>query len=249
MYMVKALVGWLLPPGLFVILLVVLGYLSIRHYHRTLTISLLTIAALLYLCSIPLIADALVRPLETSYSVPKSIQGDVLVMLGGGATIDTPDVDGRGMLSGSAANRLLTVARLYNLTKLPIVVSGGQVYPDSGTEADIASRQLQSLGVPASAIYVENRSRNTKENAEYTKVILEQHHFQHPVLITSAFHMRRSVLDFGKAGISVTPYPCDYQTSLQFHWYPNLLVPDGYALYETWTALHEYLGIIAAHFG
>jgi uncharacterized SAM-binding protein YcdF (DUF218 family) len=248
LYVIKAVVGWILPPGLFVLALAIMTALLWKR-NRRYSIVLACVGLVLYLSSIPLVADALIRTLERAYSPPAEIHGDVIVMLGGGATPDTPDVGGQGMLTGSAANRLLTVARLYRETKLPIILSGGQVFPDDGVESDIARRQLVALGVPADAIIVEAASRNTEENARYTKALLERYRFQHPVLVTSAFHMRRAVVDFAKVGVSVVPYPTDYQVSVHMYWYPNLLVPNGYAMFLVWTALHEYLGIAEAKMG
>jgi uncharacterized SAM-binding protein YcdF (DUF218 family) len=245
LYVIKAVVGWILPPGLFVLALAILAVLLWKR-NRRYSIVLACVGLVLYLSSIPLVADALIRSLERAYSPPAEIHGDVIVMLGGGATPDTPDVGGQGMLTGSAANRLLTVARLYRETKLPIILSGGQVFPDDGVEADIARRQLVALGVPADAIIVEDASRNTEENAQYTKSLLQRYGFQRPVLVTSAFHMRRAVIDFTKVGVSVVPYPTDYQASVHLYWYPNLLVPHGQSMFLVWTALHEYLGIAAA---
>ena len=56
-------------------------------------------------------------------------------------------MDGQGHLSGASANRLLTTVRLYEQSKLPIIISGGQVFPDSGNEAQISKRILISLRV------------------------------------------------------------------------------------------------------
>jgi uncharacterized SAM-binding protein YcdF (DUF218 family) len=246
MYVIKALVGWVLPPGLLILAAALLAVWAHKCQQRRLATALMGFAVVFYLCCIPAVADGLMRGLEQSVPHPSAVHGDVLVMLGGGATPDTPDVDGVGMLSSSAESRLFTTLRLYRETKLPIVLSGGQVYPDDGVEADIARRQLISMGVPAADIYVEDKSRNTEENAKYTRKILAEHHFQHPVLITSAFHMRRAVLDFAKEGVGVEAYPCDYQTSAKPKWYVNQFVPSGQAMDLTWTVLHEYLGIVQA---
>lgn len=242
----KALVGWLLPPGLLVLLLLLFAFWARRKGQRRLSLAALAMAALTYLWSIPAVADAWVRHVEAYASPPARIDGDVLVMLGAGATPDTPDVDGAGMLSGDGESRLLTTYRLYRLTKLPIVLSGGQVFPDDGVEAEIARRQLLSLGVPATAVFVEDQSRTTEENAKYTSRLLALHHWRHPVLVTSAFHMRRAVLDFQQYGVHVQPYPCDYLVSRRPAWYANQFVPSAAALSLTWTALHEQLGTLEA---
>ena len=95
-------------------------------------------------------------------------------MLGGGATLDTQDVDGQGHLTGATSSRLLTTVRLYEQTNLPIILSGGQVYADSGNEARIAKRILISLGVNPNDIYIEDKSINTEQNAKFTAELLEK---------------------------------------------------------------------------
>ena len=68
------------------------------------------------------------RSLEGRFIPPSEVSGDVVIMLGGGATLDTPDVTGKGQLSSHASNRLLTVALLQKKLNVPIILAGGQVY-------------------------------------------------------------------------------------------------------------------------
>ncbi|MDO7907715.1 YdcF family protein [Paenibacillus sp. JX-17] len=244
-YIIKFLYSWLLPPGLFILLFLPAVIWLWRRQRRIATV-LLALTTLLYLTSTGLFSEALVRGLERQYEQPAAVHGDVLVVLGAGATQGTPDIDGKGNLLGSAANRLLTAVRLHRATGLPILFSGGQVFPDSGNEADIAHRQLLALGVPEQDILIENTSLNTEQNAENTAVILQQNHLQQPVLITSGFHLPRAVLQFEKAGIHVQPIPTDYMasSSVQFYW--GKIAPSSAAMSLTGLALKEYLGILAA---
>ena len=255
-YAVKVIVGLLLPPGIFIVLLAVSAW-WFRSLKPLSGLSLIAAAAL-YLLSIPLTADLVMRTLESRYVPPKipsnlqaasNLNVDVLVMLGAGATLDTPNIGGEGNLSGSGANRLITTANLYQLTKLPVIVSGGQVFPDDGNEAQIAKRELILLGVPANKILMEDKSKNTAQNALYTNQLLKQNGFRHPLLITSAFHMARAVMDFKHQGVAVVPYPTDYQVSKSFHLYVNQFVPSAQSLSLLSTALHEYLGMLALRFG
>lgn len=245
-YAIKVIVGFLLPPGTFVILLA-LSAVWLRHLWP-LPIGVGVIAILLYVLSIPLTADWVIRTLESRFQPAHSqlAKADVLVMLGAGATLDTPNVGGLGNLSGSGANRLLTTADLYNQTKLPIIVSGGQVFPDDGNEAQIAKHALTLLGVPGNKVILEDQSKNTEQNALYATRLLQQHEFTHPLLITSAFHMQRAVLYFHRHGVAVLPYPTDYQVSQSFHVYVNQFVPSAQSLSLLSTAIHEYLGVLAA---
>jgi uncharacterized SAM-binding protein YcdF (DUF218 family) len=244
-YIYKFVVSFLLPPGILVLgLLVVWWRLYCQRMHAARLLGALIL--LLYVLSMPLIGDALLKSLEYRYLPPEEAVGDVIVMLGGGATLDTPDIDGLGQLSGSAANRLLTAARLHKRLGAPIILSGGQVYKDSGAEALIARRILLSLGVAPDKIIVEDASLNTEQNAKYVKPILSEKGFTRPILVTSAFHMARSVLQFQKQGIAARPFPTDYFTSREGRLNINKFAPSAEALRNSYIVLHEYLGILAA---
>ncbi|MBW7455152.1 YdcF family protein, partial [Paenibacillus sepulcri] len=143
---------------------------------------------------------------------------------------------------------LLAAARLHNETGLPIIFSGGQVFKDSGNEADIAKRQLIGLNIPANQIFIDNLSLNTEQNAANVKLILDEQHFENPILVTSAFHMERSVLNFKKSSIDVIAYPVDYWTGKEAAIYANKLTPSSGGLSNTGVALKEYLGIAALKF-
>lgn len=244
-YIIKFIYGFILPPGFFVTALALLGVWFHRKRNRA-AYPVWAAGLLLYLYLIPLTGALLLHPLENAYQPPDKPTGDVLVMLGGGATRDTPDLDGKGNLAGSPANRLLTVYRLYRQTHLPIILSGGQVYADSGTEADIARRQLIAMGIPENKIIAENKSITTTTNAENTKKILKAHNYKRPVLVTSAFHMRRAVMNFEQNGVRVVPYPSDYLISRDIALYPGQFVPTGG--FFAATAIKEYVGMLALLF-
>lgn len=245
LYLIKFIyTAFILPPGIFILAFILL---SIKFYRKQRCIALYLIgtAVFLYSVSISLTSDLLIRPLENQYRPPAQISGDVLVLLGGGATLDTPNLNAKGHLSPVAANRLLTCIQLYNELHLPIVLSGGQVYQTTGCEALIAQQILLDIGVPEQKIFIEKNSMNTIENARYVKELLREHHFHRPVLITSAFHLPRAVQQFKKAGIKVIPYPADYHTNITFRFSPRQLVPSAQALNDFSIALKEYIGLLA----
>lgn len=244
LYFIKFIYSvFLLPPGVFIIAFAILA-IKCYQKQRLIALCLLGLTFLLYLCSISLVSNILISPLENTYRLPAQVSGDVLVMLGGGATLDTPNLDGRGHLSPVTANRLLTCAQLYHQLHLPIILSGGQVYQTTGYEARIAAKILQGLGVPRDKILIEDDSLNTTQNAGFVKKILSQHNFGKPILITSAFHLPRAVLEFKKTGTAVTPYPADYHTNVSFRFSSRQLIPSAEALNEVSIALKEYLGLL-----
>lgn len=244
LYVIKFIYSFVLPPGIFILLLAGIC-IWIWKKQRKASLFLLGITLLLYLSMTSLVSNALIGSLERQYSPPAQLQGDVIVVLGGGATQGTPDIGGLGNVSGAAGNRLITAVQLYRQTGLPIIVSGGQVFSDSGNEADIARRQLVGMGVAAEDIVEENRSLNTEQNAVNTAAIMQQRQWTHPILITSAFHMPRSVMEFERAGLQVDPYPSDYWVSRPGSFYPGKLSPSSSAMNAVSTAAKEYTGMLA----
>jgi uncharacterized SAM-binding protein YcdF (DUF218 family) len=245
-YLIRILyTTFLMPPGIFII---ALGMVSAWLYRKTKrgAAVLAGITLVFYAASTGIIAGSLLRPLESRYTPPTAVRGDVIILLGGGATLDTPNIGGEGHLSGYAANRLLTAAQLYYMLKAPVIVSGGKVLETTGNEAEIAKRTLTALGIPADRIIVENKSLNTTQNAEYTKQLLDQYGFQRPILVTSAFHMERAVRQFAKAGQAVVPFPTDYQTNTEMHVTIDSLLPTAGDLANTQVAVKEYIGLLAS---
>lgn len=244
-YLLKFGASFLLPPGIFLVIFIALSVYLWRRERITAKL-LLGTTAIFYLLCTPFVAERLIGSLELRFEPPLEARGDVIIMLGGGATSDTPDVDGLGNLGGSAANRLLTAARLQKKLDLPVVLSGGQVYSDSGREAVIAKRMLLGLGVPEEKILIEDQSLNTKQNAQRVGQILKEKNYTRPILVTSAFHMERSVLNFAKQDVAVTPYPAGYTANRVSAFYFNKLAPSDGALADSCTFFREWLAIWVA---
>ena len=248
-YILKFGAAWILPPGIFVLAMLGLAvYLWKRRHQSRAAMLLCALAAMLYLLSIGAVSDRLMGELERTYPVPEVPQGDVIVMLGGGAIADVQDVDGMGMLAQSPSSRLLAAYRLHLRTHLPILLSGGQVFSDTGSEAEIARRVLRSLGVPDEMIRVETRSLTTGQNAHYTAEILRREGLMHPILVTSAFHLPRAVLNFEKQDITVTPYPTDFLVSGDSQLYLLKFAPNAGALLTNTVYLQEKLRIAVTRY-
>ena len=240
----KIIYSLFLPPGIFLVLLLITAIWSYRR-DRSVGKMLLVLAGIFYILTTGLLANLVLHSLESQYSPPPQPAGDVIIMFGGGATADTPNTDGQGHLSGSAANRLLTVAQLYQKLKIPVIISGGRVYDSDGAEADIAKTILLRLGIPADKIVTDNASRNTSENAKNCAALIFRYGFRHPILVTSAYHMRRAVLQCEKAGMAVVPYPAGYLINSAYR--PDIgdFVPSGQCVDVLGIGLKEYLGIAA----
>ena len=147
------------------------------------------------------------------------------------------------------ADRLTGALWLYRAGRIRrILVSGGSGDLDGRavrSEAAGLRTLLLLAGVPPRDILVEERSRNTRENALFTKELLVQHpDIKSLVLITSAFHERRALACFHKVGLHPVAFPAGYYATDREATLAYWLVPDAGALLR-WTRLvHEWIGYV-----
>jgi uncharacterized SAM-binding protein YcdF (DUF218 family) len=198
--------------------------------------------AWLYLCSTALFADYLMGTLEDPFP-PKALsatpQADVIVLLGGAIRGDV-HMGTLGDLSQSA-DRLVHAVMLYKAAKAPRVLVTGGAAAGNRSEAEIIRDLLVVMGVPAGAILLEEASRNSYDNAVHTASMLKNMGADRILLVTSAFHMRRSVAVFAAQGVAVIPAPTDYQR-LAGHGRPPRWLPAVSDLWQSTYALHEIMG-------
>lgn len=163
------------------------------------------------------------------------------ILLGG---ITAFDKNGVGYFA-DASDRLIQTVLLYRQGIIKkIVVSGGRIENDVPREADFIQTQLLKLQIPAQDIITENQSRNTFENAQFSKEILQRYNIRMPVvLITSAIHMPRAVKVFRKAGIEVVAYPCNYTVVYSNNNLADYVWPDAEVLSEWQKLLKEWVGL------
>ena len=244
-YAIKFLYSWVLPPACFVVALMWLAW-RLRRKSKGLSAMAWLLAVLLYAVSIQPVSEALLRPLEYRHPLPLKVEGDSILLLGGGSMADVPMPEGWvGQVLDVPAQRILGAYVLHRRTGWPVVTSGGEVYRGDGKEAVVMRDILVSLGMTPDKIILEDRSLNTTENAVFSAVLLKQRGLSRPVLVTSAFHMARSVEEFKQAGVTVTPYPVGYYVPRGSYWNATSWVPSGAALRGTGIALKEYLGLAA----
>ncbi len=237
----KLIKPFLWPPGIFVLLFMVVGIgHAVRRRSRP-AAACLGIALAMWVAAVAPIADMLLRPLERRYDRPLSTDGDVIVMLGVAIHAGARDKNGTGAPTAEACERLVATARLHRLTGLPIILSGGRVHDHQALTGPVYRRFLVDLGIPPEHILLENRSRNTFENARASWELCRRRGFSRPLVVTHAAHMPRPMFCFRKLGIPARPAPCGFRTweGKAYGW-PDWLPRsfEGVA-----TALHEYLGL------
>ena len=215
-----------------------------------------TALLLITLPSLPLVSEALLRPLEqqatalTPHPVPPA---DAVLVLGGGIRPAGPG--GMGVEVGDAGDRLLTGVRLMRQGLAPtLITSGGRVSFSAAdptpSEAVLAQQLALELGIPAQAILLNPSSRTTAEEAKAIQALAASRGWQRLLLVTSAFHMRRALASFRHSGspLEIIPVACDYR--LMPSGKPTLqslglgLIPSAQALEQSTMVLKEHLGLL-----
>src|ERR1700761_9346551 len=130
-----------------------------------------------------------------------------------------------------------------------LISSGnGNLMPTSFKEAAWVNGELKKFNLPDSAILIEQNSRNTFENATFSKQILQKAHLPPPyILVTSGYHMRRSLYIFKKEGMDVIPYSSGRITGNVRFVFADYMMPDAGVL-STWCIyIKELVGTMVAH--
>jgi uncharacterized SAM-binding protein YcdF (DUF218 family) len=237
----KVLASFLIPPGIFIIFIVFAGawYLYKKNWKKGLMIFIF--GCFMWLLSIAPVSDAMIRGLESEYSIPGNVEGDVIIILGHGVHDRAPDLSGPGALSDAYLTRIVTAVRLQKRLNIPMVVSGAEASKYGVTENHIAKHFITELGVPVEQIIIEAQSRDTFENAKFSRDICAKLDFVHPILVTSASHMKRAVLSFRKVGLKVTPFPTGFRSWQSKHYKWNSYLPGDFSTASI--AIKEYLGL------
>lgn len=204
--------------------------------------TLLLAVGWLYLCSTPLWANFLMGTLERGF-VPRAMtvigEADAIVLLGGAMRGDTHMSTLADL--NQHADRLVHAVALYKAGKAPtILLTGGGaegIRPEARQMKDI----LVVMGVSPQNILLETESRNTHDNAVFSAQILKAKEMERILLVTSAYHMRRSLALFEAQGLDVVPAPTDYQRLVTVPLLPDWLPGVG-SLSQTTFALHEIVG-------
>jgi uncharacterized SAM-binding protein YcdF (DUF218 family) len=230
--------------GLLAIALVSLARRRATAARRCLVAALL----LLGLPSLPAFGFQLLHGLESRYPpvAPESApSAGAIVLLGGAISPPHPPLYWTDL--NGAVDRIFHAARLWRAGKAPIVVSSGGGGPYIGgpqTPSEAMADILVELGVARDAIVLEKQSRNTYENALYSKRLLDERGIRDVLVVTSASHMLRALSVFRSLGLHAIPAPTDYEGggAIDYTW-PTVWIPDAGALVGTGMAMKEYLGI------
>jgi uncharacterized SAM-binding protein YcdF (DUF218 family) len=213
---------------------------------RKLTAAALMLLALTGFKTLP---DALLSPLENQnaeWAADANLTRFTGIVILGGALESgrISQYHQQPLLNASAERLTMAVALWRRNPQLHLVFTGGEgeLFGSGPSEAERALRFFDTMGVPRSALTMETRSQNTYENALFTRELPGVDAQRPWLLLTSAWHMPRSLATFKKAGWNVTPYPVDFRTG-------GITPLSSYNLSEgadRWELLlHEWIGIAA----
>ena len=198
--------------------------------------------------------EALLRSLESQYRAPNLTQtltqtltqsGPYLgVIVLGGATGSPGIFKAHGQVPlGDAAERMtLPIGLMRKFPNFELIFSGGEgrLLPTGTTEAELAKMFYEEQGVDMKRVTLESKARNTRENARQVAALLGERCKQPWLLVTSAWHMPRSMAEFEATGCNVTAYPVDFHTGDESSWTDYSMVGSLAAWQK---ALHELLGM------
>ncbi len=225
-----------LMPSAFIVLFFLLGIIfwgKKKSRGKTLIISG---AALYLLFSISPVSDFLLMSLEEKYErlpVENIDKAEKVVLLLGGRESD--------VLRGSE------VLRLWHLSdgEMEIIVSGIDPFTTKNEEAYAVRNFFEHRGVDENNVIIEGKSHNTRENVENVKKIVGDNPF---FLVTSAYHMDRSLREFERLGANPIPAPTDFKRKRVITYGFFDFIPRGSNLRNSNLAFHEYIGIVYYQF-
>jgi uncharacterized SAM-binding protein YcdF (DUF218 family) len=245
-FLLSKLLSFLISPLVWAIALL---FYSLKTKKEHLAKKLRIIAlSILYVCSNSFVVDECYRfwePVTPDHDLSAQ-KYDAAIVLGG---IGEVDLRLQKLKFGWSSDRLFQTLALYHQGRIKKIIytggSGSIEFPEK-REAIYVKKYLLSIHIPDSAIVIESKSRNTFENAINTKKILDSLHINGSfLLVTSAYHMPRSMAVFKKAGYPyLTAYITNKASGARRFTFDHLFIPNPDALFSLQILLHEWMGYL-----
>ncbi|MFK4823247.1 YdcF family protein [Paenochrobactrum sp. BZR 588] len=215
---------------------------------KILAVSLAVLACvIIILCGFTTLGAVLLNPLEERFQRPQNYPDKIagIIVLGGYMSGEINAARG-GTELNSAGDRIIETMRLAKIyPEAKIIVTGGEgtYFSQSKPDADSTKQLFEAFQIADDHVVYEAKSRNTVENALFTRDLVQPKGGEQWLLVTSAFHMPRSVGVFRKTGFDIIAWPVDYKTvpETKFRLY---FQNANEAFARTSTALHEWLGLV-----
>ncbi len=246
-YFISKIVWFFLTPSNAIVLVTVVGLALMRTERARLgwRVAFGELMSL-FVAGLSPLSNVLLLPLEERFPafVDDGVPVSGIVVLGG--TYETEVTNARGQIAlnetGERLIALADLARRYPEARIVYSGGGSEFTPDMTPEATLVENTVARLGVARKRLIYERRSLNTQQNASYSKVLAQPVAGERWLLVTSAFHMPRSMGAFRAAGFEVTAYPVDYRTARPGSMLrPFAFVSEG--LRRTDVAVKEWIGL------
>jgi len=217
------------------------------RFRRLASWLIVTSLVLIALAGFSPLGNLLILPLEQRFPPWDASHGppDGIVVLGGAITPDVSLARNAIALNGAGERITATVELARRYPSARIVFSGGNasLIADEPAEAALAVQEFEALGIAPERIVAEEQSRNTIENAVFSRLIADPKLGERWLLVTSAFHMPRAMAAFRAAGFPIEAYPVDWRTRGPIDaMRPFASLSDG--MRRTDFAVREWIGLV-----
>ena len=241
-------VGFFSAPSNVLITLALFGVLLMATRFARAGRRLVVIAVIgLAICGLTPFGNAIILPLEERFPPYDASRGAPAGIISLGGALDTVVSPVRNEVAlNEAAERMTAMAELARrYPQARIVFSGGsgRLIFDGVSEASLAARLFESFGIARERITLEDKSRDTLENARFTRELVKPKPGERWLLVTSAHHMPRSVGLFRAEGFPVEAFPVDYRTRGAID-VLRAFSPMSDGLRRTDTAMREWVGLV-----
>ena len=245
-FYISKLVSFLFSPLIWVFILILSSLLTkLETRARRLR---LTAIFLLFVCSNSFLVDECFRQWEpvTEDIDLMSTTYDGAIVLGG---IGDIDLRLQKLSFGWSGDRLFQTLALYHQGRIHRIIftggSGSIEFPEK-REGIYVKKYLNTIHIPDSALVIESASKNTYENAIFTKKLLDSLGIKGRfLLVTSAYHMPRALAVFKKAGYRhLTPYITNRLSGARRFTLDHLFIPSASALFSLQILIHEWIGYV-----
>ena len=249
-FVLSKTIGYLAMPSNLLMAIGLIGLvLLFTRFRRLASWLIVTSLVLIALVGYSPLGRILLRPLEERFPPWDATRGapDGIVVLGGAISPEISVARGVVALNGAAERVTATTELARRYPNARIIFTGGtaSLDPTSPLEAPLAVKEFEALGVAHDRITAEEQSRNTVENAVFSRLLADPKPGQRWVLVTSASHMPRAIAAFRAAGFPVEAYPVDWHTRGKddavelFASFAGGLAMTDYAVHE-WVGLAVY---------
>ena len=225
---------WLPPASL-----ALLAFLALLFWQRGGRPLALLLLAPLTLLSLPVVSLPLLASLDLPPDAAPGMPPPAAIVILS-ADVYRTNIPGLTSIGALTLEREREGAALHRATGLPILVTGGLVNAPPPVAALMAASMQADFGIPVR--WAETRSATTWENATFSAAILREAGIGRVYLVTHAWHMRRALLAFRRAGMPADPAPVHRDP-----WPRGELdefLPRASAWISSYYAIHEWLGLL-----